>query len=709
MANTSFWTFVVENPVKIPIMQRDYAQGRTSKKIERIRDVFLGAIFSALKNRQSLTLDFVYGYKREKEDNFYPLDGQQRLTTLYLLHWYIAAREGHIDSAKEILKRFSYETRHSSRVFCLELSKYCPNVFSENLDEHITNESWFMQSWEHDATISSMLTMLRDIHKFYNDYGISRVWDQLTSQEECLINFHLLPMDNFGLSDELYIKMNSRGKELTEFENFKAQFSEGLAEEDKKTFTARIDGAWSDLFWDLYKDGEGDIAQTVDSAFMRFFDYAESIIEKNDHKRLFMWLDMFVDLHKNNPAFFDEHFYYNETYEEGKVRLFFGEREKEVNLFKGCADSFSTNKSKNSFNFSIGQQLMLYACILHLEAGTKNFKIRIRQLRNLVANSPDTLRDEFRPALLAATEKVIVTGNLTDLENIEGRHFNTRQIKEEIEKEIYVDKMELYSTLCQLEDNRLLRGCIAPINFLDTKNFQTRAVAFLRLFDSGCNYDLISRALVTYGDYSQQERNGRLRFGNNDDGIWRDIITPSSRRTGYEDNLRPAMEGLLDFIDTSDDIAIKLEKRVSDYIADKIKKRGYDRSYYFIKYPDFRSTTELGYYIWENEYEALKLNRIALNGRHWDPFLLAARTVSEKGDIGAYDDPLIIGTVIIKNINEGFIFSGDDKILDNAVSEGLLSKTDQGYFLPVFQDNEIDIEDRIEKCAAVIHMLFSKE
>ena len=37
------------------------------------------------------------------------------------------------------------------------------------------------------------------------------------------ISFYFLPIKDLGLTDELYIKMNSRGKPLTKFEHFKAE------------------------------------------------------------------------------------------------------------------------------------------------------------------------------------------------------------------------------------------------------------------------------------------------------------------------------------------------------------------------------------------------------------------------------------------------------------------------------------------------------
>src|ERR1700722_2463700 len=76
--------------VEIPIIQRDYAQGRASA--HEVRSLFLGALHQALLKSPTdpslpLDLDFVYGNIEGEKPAFCPLDGQQRLTTLFLLHW----------------------------------------------------------------------------------------------------------------------------------------------------------------------------------------------------------------------------------------------------------------------------------------------------------------------------------------------------------------------------------------------------------------------------------------------------------------------------------------------------------------------------------------------------------------------------------------------------------------------------------------------
>ena len=76
--------------ILVPMIQRDYAQGRTDKKATDVRSNLLTDIFSD----KNVHFDLVFGSKEKriidgKEKNcFIPVDGQQRLTTLFLLYLY---------------------------------------------------------------------------------------------------------------------------------------------------------------------------------------------------------------------------------------------------------------------------------------------------------------------------------------------------------------------------------------------------------------------------------------------------------------------------------------------------------------------------------------------------------------------------------------------------------------------------------------------
>ena len=130
------------NGIIIPIVQRDYAQGRLSESVNRIRTRFLQVLYEALTKDRKIKLDFIYG--NVEKGTLIPLDGQQRLTTLFLLHYYIARHEKVPTEEWNFLKRFTYETRVSSREFCQQLLTFTPDFSKKNLSDQIKDEAWFL-------------------------------------------------------------------------------------------------------------------------------------------------------------------------------------------------------------------------------------------------------------------------------------------------------------------------------------------------------------------------------------------------------------------------------------------------------------------------------------------------------------------------------------------------------------------------------------
>ena len=266
----NFKELIEQYKIEIPMLQRDYAQGRDDIKTAQIRERFLTSIFEVLSDEKAnLHLEFIYG--SVKNGKFIPLDGQQRLTTLFLLHWYFGFDEILKDGEKS---KFHYETRASSREFCDMLVNLSTKELEEALEAelkdlktkkekhekdlknkeeslkkleekktlekeikelkekiaelekeikekskisyYIKNRAEFLPFWEKDPTVKSMLTMLDAIHEKAKDKNLDN--DKAKAKENLdNIDFDFLNMGEFGLSDELYIKMNARGKRLTEF------------------------------------------------------------------------------------------------------------------------------------------------------------------------------------------------------------------------------------------------------------------------------------------------------------------------------------------------------------------------------------------------------------------------------------------------------------------------------------------------------------
>ena len=47
--------------IEIPLIQRDYAQGRKNPQVQQIRERFIASLFDALDSEDGIDLDFVFG------------------------------------------------------------------------------------------------------------------------------------------------------------------------------------------------------------------------------------------------------------------------------------------------------------------------------------------------------------------------------------------------------------------------------------------------------------------------------------------------------------------------------------------------------------------------------------------------------------------------------------------------------------------------
>ena len=328
--NITFLKLINDYKITIPVIQRDYAQGRTTAKAIEIRDNFLSAIVDVLckETENPLILDFIYG-STNNNNVFTPLDGQQRLTTLFLLHWYLADNDIleklRTNEGSSVFSRFSYETRISSKNFCDKLVQQNYSEIKESykeicsriktltkeievcdedskkvklnkkreksdsqkinwlLSSTIKDQPWFLWTWQKDPTVSSMLVMLDDIESRL--IALDKNQRKEYSERLKKIVFHLLPLEQFNLTDELYVKMNARGKELSEFDILKSTLEEqmrlnNVQEDVQRNWQTNFDNNWIDVFWNKIakpklvennkKDSQKEAVNEVELAYLRF-------------------------------------------------------------------------------------------------------------------------------------------------------------------------------------------------------------------------------------------------------------------------------------------------------------------------------------------------------------------------------------------------------------------------------------------------------
>ncbi|TWR25493.1 DUF262 domain-containing protein [Mucilaginibacter achroorhodeus] len=538
-----FWQLLQNQKIEIPIIQRDYAQGRKDKR--ELRDNFLTALYDSLEKNNSIKLDFIYG--SNEDGAFQPLDGQQRLTTLFLLHWYALKKDsGNNSDDVQLLKRFTYETRISSREFCNAIVDN-PIGIEENkiLSESIIDSSWFFLSWKSDPTIDAMLRTIDDIHaKFFN---IENLRVKLSTASG-LISFYHVELEDIGLTDDLYIKMNARGKLLSPFENFKASFQKLIIDKNWEqskgfldTFACKIDTIWTDLFWQHRKEN------SIDEAFMRFISCIAMLrqsLEKSDDR-----INTISKLQENPnnvraEIFSEEGFLflcdcfdlYSNLFKENidiSINMPLWQHSPDGTLFSALVfedNQFSTLQ-RNSASYS--QKILFYAQTEYL-LRTQNFNRTyfldwMRVIRNIVSRG-DISKYGDRPAIIRSPQAFDGVVNLIN-ELAEGcgniYHFLAQKdlvksafAREQIEEEKLKAKLILHNSsykepMVQIENTNLFQGRIDFALFtididkdnlsLDEKLLSDIHKVILRNFEEDINDDF-RRAMLTI------EVNGHYKF-----------------------------------------------------------------------------------------------------------------------------------------------------------------------------------------------------
>lgn len=286
-SNTTFWTEINNYKIQVPYYQRDYAQGRTDRRIDNIRKVFVEELYQAIQEgERQCHLGLVFGSYDTDNSTFIAVDGQQRLTTVFLLYWYVAWKEDKLSDCQKLSKNFSWDTRSYSSQFVELLFKI--NRTDNVIDAIKTNCNYF-SIWEKDPTVKGMLTMLEEIEKQYPK-GECSLCQKLFSND-CNIKYDILKLEK-NSDGKTYLKMNSRGRSLTTFELFKSKFIDKYS----PSFANNFDDKWLNFMLKMSKDGNGNFADP-DISYMNFI---------NEYTYMILSLHSKDDSDKEYKHFIDE-------------------------------------------------------------------------------------------------------------------------------------------------------------------------------------------------------------------------------------------------------------------------------------------------------------------------------------------------------------------------------------------------------------------
>lgn len=484
--------------IVIPKIQRDYAQGR--KKSEDLRAAIIRAkLLRDIFEMDSFGLDFqiVFGSEEIRqvitEDNkdvrvFIPIDGQQRLTTLYLLSLYRDKINGITPKVK-----FIYETRKAATDFCVDVVNNEWHDFPERSPkDSIIASTWFQPYWLNDPTVDSILRMLDEIHKMYIEKG---VFPDIEG-----IHFSYFDLGLSFKSDEIYLKMNTRGKELTQFENLKAAIEKEFGNIVPQIWKNKIDSTWQDMFWQEIcptRVPDSRILRIIANLlFVKLCDDAslsdlssldeQSIKGYIENSELYNRLECIFDLwgiaEKIKKNEYISTIPFIEAFKIIGVQDTFDYL---IAIFKGIENKFNITPHWEYSGSAIldqnySQRAAIYGATLYLQKSTciseafkkDKYTEWMRFVWNISANDVKDFQSYYRVCRLF--DKMALNGSLDDvfkvLQSEDSRQFSgTDQFKEERTKAAIVKNEILLSTVKKAEKHSFFHGTIRFL-FDNTQN-----------------------------------------------------------------------------------------------------------------------------------------------------------------------------------------------------------------------------------------------
>ena len=243
------------NGIRVPSVQRAYVQGRDDALGRRARSNFMPELLNAaIKNgtnpAKGKFLHLIYGIKAS-DGAFLPIDGQQRLTTLFLLAW-VFRKIGE-------KWKFEYESRREATFFLRGLLTAEPPQKGIDLLKFLRDQSWYMPAWENDPSVSGMIEMLKALiterDRIQKEKESGNIEIDLES-----IRFEVKEIGvNDATYSEIFLKMNARGKPLTNWENLKAILDDHLCGNIRQSWRSDMDNAWPNAIWKSLPGNGGEI------------------------------------------------------------------------------------------------------------------------------------------------------------------------------------------------------------------------------------------------------------------------------------------------------------------------------------------------------------------------------------------------------------------------------------------------------------------
>ena len=236
--------------------------------VDGIKDPSLQQDFDTFYRRRnySANIGFIYAYSDEQyPGRYFLIDGQQRITTLYLLLVVLAARCGRADDFRKSycqsngVTKLDYRVRDATSLFLQKLVA----LLLEDVNANVSDQAWFLDNYQHDPSISTMLANIGIIRTWLDTGSLEQ--EQFFDYIQNYTEFWYFDTNISAQGENLYIYLNARGEQVQQNENLKADLLSKLPNDDEKNKWGRTWEDWQDLFW--RKRGSN---STADNGFNSF-------------------------------------------------------------------------------------------------------------------------------------------------------------------------------------------------------------------------------------------------------------------------------------------------------------------------------------------------------------------------------------------------------------------------------------------------------
>jgi hypothetical protein len=249
----------------------DYNKYKNGEVPLESNDLEIKALFKDFykKQKYSSNIGFLYAYNDpEYVGKYFLIDGQQRITTVYLLLLALS-----MNSDKSIFEKYyyteeilkvDYRVRDAAHQF---MSEFVKHILSggKYAAEEIKQQYWYFSSNDLDPTINAIIGNYNHINRFLKENDLYNV--DFLNYVQHFIEFWYFDTNLSDQGEELYIYMNARGEQIQPNENLKADLLGSLKDENINEVEFREDykedknlnglknywgkkwEEWQDFFW----------------------------------------------------------------------------------------------------------------------------------------------------------------------------------------------------------------------------------------------------------------------------------------------------------------------------------------------------------------------------------------------------------------------------------------------------------------------------